>query len=216
MSNDQVSGKGISATGASAGDVALSADIFAVPVRQEMIHQAVRWQRAKARAGTHSTLTRSEMKGGKKKPWKQKGTGRARAGSSVSPLWVGGAVVHGPQPRDYEFRFPRASRLSALKSALSDKARSGDLIVADSFPATSGKTKSAVRFLEASGRFGQKVLLVTTLTESGAEEISRSMRNLQGVSVVDVAGLNVYDIVNAQCVMVSKQSLAVIEKRLTA
>jgi large subunit ribosomal protein L4 len=216
MGKVQVNGKGISATGAASGDVALNADIFAAPVLTEMIHQAVRWQRAKARAGTHATLTRSEMKGGAKKPWKQKGTGRARAGSSVSPLWVGGAVVHGPQPRDYEFRFPRASRLLALKSALADKVRAGELVVAEKFPSTAGKTKEAVKFLETAGRIGQKVLVVTTAAEAGADEVGRSMRNIQGVTVVDVAGLNVYDIVNAQCVVVSKQSLGGIEKRLTA
>jgi large subunit ribosomal protein L4 len=154
------------------------------------------------------------MKGGGKKPFKQKGTGNARAGSIISPLWVGGAVVHGPTPRSYEFRLSKKMRKGALQSALSSKAGNGDFLIVESIAGASGKTRDAVRLLKGLGVHGSKVLVVVPNEQSAdRDNLMRSMRNIAGVTVVPVAGVNVYDLVNCKNVVCVQEALGQLEAR---
>src|SRR4029453_17545943 len=132
-----------------AGEITLPAGVFDGPVRRHLLYEVVNMQRANRRAGTASTKTRAYVRGGGKKPWRQKGTGRARAGSTRSPIWVGGATIFGPQPRDYSYRLPASARRSALRSALAMKVRAGQLIVVDAIDIPDGKTKSLVQMMQA-------------------------------------------------------------------
>ena len=201
--------------GSEVGKASLAGHVFAVEANNNLMHETVRWQRAKKRSGTHATLTRGEMRGGGKKPWKQKGTGRARAGSIVSSLWVGGAVVFGPQPRDYEFRLSRRSRRTALVSALSEKVRANQFIVVDGLEQSDGKTKSFVALMNALEISGKKVLLVVASKEGKANESSlwRSARNVARVIPMAVAGVNVYDLLNSDFVVTCRAGIEALEAR---
>lgn len=202
--------------GSEVGKASLAGNVFAVEANNNLMQETVRWQRAKKRSGTHATLTRGEMRGGGKKPWKQKGTGRARAGSIVSSLWVGGAVVFGPQPRDYEFRLSRRSRRTALVSALSDKVRANQLFVVDGLEKTDGKTKSFVALLGALEILGKKVLVVIPSTEGKASStpLWKSARNVARVTPMAVEGVNVYDLLNSDVVVTCKSGIEALETRL--
>lgn len=215
MTSENTNAKIFDATGKEKGTVALAAKVFQAPIKAELVHGTVRWQRAKRRAGTHDVLTRSEIKGGAKKPFKQKGTGNARAGSTVSPLMVGGAVVHGPTPRSYEFRLSKKMRRGALQSALSAKAGSGKFAVLEGFAGSTGKTKDGVAFLKNVGVYGTKVLVVVPNEQSiDREKFALSLRNVKRVTVVPVAGVNVYDLVNAAQVVCVKDALTQLEARV--
>jgi large subunit ribosomal protein L4 len=215
MTSDTKNAKVFDASGKEKGTVALTSAVFQATIKRDLVHGAVRWQRAKKRAGTHDVLTRSEIKGGKKKPFKQKGTGNARAGSSVSPLWVGGAVVHGPTPRSYEFRLSKKMRKGALQSALSAKAGNGEFLVLEGIAGASGKTRDAVSLLKSLGLQGTKVLVVLPNEQSiDRENFMRSMRNIKGVTVVPVAGVNVYDLVNCRNVVCAQEALSQLESRV--
>jgi large subunit ribosomal protein L4 len=215
MASDVVSAKLYDATGKEKGVVPLSHSVFSAVVRVELVHGVVRWQRAKSRAGTHSVLTRSEIKGGAKKPFKQKGTGRARAGSSVSPLWVGGAVVHGPTPRSYEFRFSKKMRQGALASALTVKALNSSFSILEGFEGSTGKTKDAISLLSNVGVTNQKVLVVVPNEDSDTREMfSRGFKNLGTVKVLPAAGVNVYDLMNAEKVLCVRAALGELEMRV--
>lgn len=211
MTSETTSAKLFDGSGKEKGVVSLDASVFQGQIKAELVHGTVRWQRAKRRAGTHDVLTRSEMKGGGKKPFKQKGTGNARAGSIVSPIWVGGAVVHGPTPRSYEFRLSKKMRKGALQSALTAKAAEGAFSVIESMAQATGKTKDAVVMLRNAGFEGTKLLVIIPNEQS--EEKNRfvlGLRNIKCVTVVPVAGVNVYDIVNSShviCVQSAMQSL---------
>jgi large subunit ribosomal protein L4 len=211
------SAKSYDCRGKEVGVVELSPAVFAGPVKRELLHGVVRWQRARSRAGTHSVLTRSEMVGGKKKPFKQKGTGRARAGSSVSPIWVGGAVVHGPTPRSYEFSIPKKMRAAALRSALSTRGRTDSILVLDSLAEISGKTQQAVELLNSLGVAGKKVLVVVPNTQGDAcQKLVRALGNVQRVGVMPVQGVNVYDILNSDYLIIVKEALPELEARSIA
>lgn len=197
-------------SGGDAGTIDLSPEVFGAPVYAHLVHQVVRWQLAKRRAGTHDVLTRSEMKGGKKKPFKQKGTGRARAGSSVSPLWVGGAVVHGPTPRSYEFKVPKGIRRKALCSALTSKVKAERLIVIDDVTSKDGKTKGMAKLM-SSLKIDGSVLVI--LPENAGENTIRALGNLERVTSMPVEGINVYDVMKHKYVIVGKDSLKAIEAR---
>lgn len=215
MSSDVVSAKLVDGAGNEKGVVALSPDVFKGTVKTELVHTAVRWQRAKRRAGTHDVLTRSEIQGGKKKPFKQKGTGNARAGSSVSPLMVGGAVVHGPSPRSYEFRFSKKMRKAALASALVVKSAQSSLIVLESMDAATGKTKDAAKLLKSVGIGCAKVLvIVPNETTEARERFVVGLRNIPNATVVPVAGVNVYDLINNTHVLCVQTALAELEARV--
>ncbi len=214
MASKDVNAKVFDAAGKEKGVVSLAPAVFGTTVKAELVHGTVRWQRAKRRAGTHDVLTRSEIKGGKKKPFKQKGTGNARAGSSVSPLMVGGAVVHGPSPRSYEFRLSKKMRRGALSSALSAKTADEGLVVLEGMESATGKTRDASAMLKAMGLAKQKVLVIVPneATEQ-REKFSLGLRNIKGVTVTPSAGVNVYDLVNSSKVLCVRAALAELETR---
>ncbi len=188
-----------------AGDASLPAEVFGVTGYADLVQMTVRWQSAKRRAGTHSTLGRSDMKGGGKKPFGQKKTGNARAGSNISPLWRGGAILFGPKPRDYEFRHNKTARSLALRAALSDRANSGDLIVMSECGSLK-KTKDAVKALESIGvNSSTKSLLV--LSDSEYQTVSAAFRNIANVSVVRVSGVSVRGVVGHSKLVMTKDSL---------
>ena len=198
------------AAGKGVGKKAVPANVFGIDREDGLFHQVVRWQRAKKRAGTHAVKTRSEVAGGGTKPWRQKGTGRARAGSNSSPVWIGGGVAHGPKPRSYEFKLNRKQRKKALCSALSQRREAGALIVVDDFGLSEIKTKAAHEVLSAIGV--EKYSKAVVVTED--EKVSLSLRNIDGVSVLESEGLNVYDVLNSEYIVVVGKSLDSILERL--
>jgi len=181
--------------GKSLRSLELNQDVFGVEPNQQAVFDAILLQQAAMRQGTHSTKNRSEVRGGGRKPWRQKGTGRARQGSIRSPQWRGGGVVFGPTPRKYGFKLNRKVRGVALRSALSMKAQEESLLVLENLEFSEVKTKSFVALLE-NLNIERKVLFVVS-NEENVENAYLSMRNLKNVNIVDVEGLNVYDIVNA-------------------
>ena len=192
------------------GEISLNDEFFNVEMNAGLLHQAVVLQLASQRLGTHATKTRGLVRGGGRKPWRQKGTGRARAGSTRSPLWVGGGTVFGPHPRKYGFTMPRKQRRLALKCALSDKVASGDFIVLDDLQFDAPKTKSVVKML---GDFGiDAKSLIITLDEN--ENVERSARNIPGVKAINTTGLNVYDILNHTKLFITKAAIERIEEVL--
>jgi len=215
MASENVNAKVFDAAGKEKGTVALTSSVFNTTIKTELVHGTVRWQRAKRRAGTHDVLTRSEIKGGKKKPFKQKGTGNARAGSSVSPLMVGGAVVHGPTPRSYEFRLSKKMRKGALASALSAKTGEESFLVLESMDSATGKTRDAVKLLKSIGVEGEKVLVIIPNEASEQrEKFARGLQNIEKVAVVPSAGVNVYDLVNSAKVLCVRAALSELEARV--
>lgn len=215
MTSEVLSTKLYDASGKEKGSVKLPSNLVATVVKSELVHSAIRWQRAKRRAGTHDVLTRSEIKGGSKKPFKQKGTGNARAGSSVSPLMVGGAVVHGPTPRSYEFRLSKKMRKGALTSAFAVKAGQESMMVVEGMTGVTGKTKDAAVLLEKLGVSGQKIMVI--VPNEATEERNKfvlSFRNIPRVTVVPVAGVNVYDLINSNKVVCVSAALTELEARV--
>lgn len=199
--------------GKKVGALELNDSVFAVKPKPELVHEVVVWQLAKRRSGTHSTLTRSMMKGGGKKPFKQKGTGNARAGSILSPLWVGGAVTFGPHPRNYEKRMPARTKRQALCSVLSDKIKSEKLVILDSLK-SSGKTKDMVGALEKLGVRGKKALFILNADSNRQDPVQRSLRNITRVNLLSLNGINVYDVLNAEFVLATKETIKAIEGKL--
>ena len=205
------------------GDMELKDDIFGVEMNAGLVHQAVVMQMASWRLGTHATKTRGMVKGGGKKPWRQKGTGRARAGSRRSPVWVGGGTVFGPSPRDYSFRMPRKQRRLALKCALSDKVRNGEFVVLDDLAFDAPKTKQMVKLLQDFGVTG-KALFITPYNnktdKSDSEKakaekfknVDLSARNIPGVKAINTMGLNVYDILHHNRLFITKDAITRIEE----
>jgi len=192
------------------GEVELPEAIFAAKINIPLMHQVVLMQLAKRRRGTASTKTRHEVSGTTRKPWRQKGTGRARAGNNKSPLWVRGGAVFGPHPRDYSFRVPKKMRRLALKSALSAKLADGELLVVDHLGFEKPATRELARVLERMKLSG-RILIVD---ESRDENLYLSARNLPKVKVLPVAGLNVYDILAADRLMILQRALPAISARL--
>ncbi|MBM7865890.1 50S ribosomal protein L4 [Heliobacterium gestii] len=194
--------------GAQVGEIELSDEIFGIEPNEAVMHQAVVTQLAAWRSGTHKVKSRGEVSGGGKKPWRQKGTGRARAGTSRSPLWRGGAIIFGPQPRSYKVAMPKKARRLALKSALSDKVRSGNLIVVDALEMDAPKTKAIAGIMNKLN-VERKALLVTADID---ETVFKSARNIPGVSPVEAVGINVYDILNHDKLVITKNAVAKVEE----
>jgi len=194
------------------GEENLGEGIFEVPLDKEAVSMVVKWQLAKRRAGNACTKGRSDVSGGGKKPWKQKGTGRARAGTSRSPLLRGGGITFGPKPRGYAFGLPKRVRSSALKQVLSNKAGDEKFIVVDDFNFDAPKTKDFVKSLE-SFKLSGKVLVVDVDIEN--DNLYLSLRNLPGVNVLPTAGLNVYDIMNHDTILCTQKGLRSIEERFS-
>lgn len=191
------------------GRLELSDAIFGVPVKPHVMHEVVVYQQAKRRAGTAKTKGRSEIRGGGKKPWKQKGTGRARAGTSRSPIWRGGGTIHGPQPRDYDMRIPKKVRRLALKMALSQKVLDDSFKVLDAFKLERIKTRDFADLLD---RFELRKTLIV-LPEPD-EMIEKSARNIPNVKILRSEGLNVYDLLNYHAVILSRECVNRIEEAL--
>lgn len=189
--------------GKKVGQVDLHADVFAVKPNEAVVHQVVTAQRAGERSGTAATKTRGMVSGGGTKPWRQKGTGRARAGSIRSPLWTGGGVVFGPSPRDYGKRVPRKMRRLALRSALSSKAASGSLVVVDGFGLSEPSTKKAAETLSKLKVEGK----VGVLCSAEEAATGKSVRNLPWAKVFFSNELNVYDILDNDTLVITKPAL---------
>ncbi|WP_130866075.1 50S ribosomal protein L4, sunset domain variant [Acidipropionibacterium timonense] len=194
----------VNTKGKKAGSVDLPGEVFDVDMNIPLVHQVVVAQLAAARQGTHATKTRGDVSGGGKKPWRQKGTGRARQGSTRAPQWVGGGTVHGPQPRSYAQRTPKKMVAAALRSALSDRARDGRIVVLSSLvEGTTPSTKSAKAVL---GAVSDMSKLLVVLDRSDVTSWL-SVRNLPSVHVLSVDQLNTYDVVNARTVVFTKAAL---------
>jgi len=191
------------------GELDLKDDIFGVAVRGDVLHEVVTWQRACRRSGCACTKTRGEVRGGGRKPWRQKGTGRARAGSNRSPVWKGGGTTFGPRPRSYAYTLPKKVRRLALKMALSSKLTSGQLLVLEGYPFEAPKTKDFVAVLKT---FELNKALFVAPEENRALELSA--RNVPGVQVMLPVGLNVYDILKYDHLVLLSPALAAIEERL--
>jgi large subunit ribosomal protein L4 len=193
-------------TGKKVGSVDLPAEFFAGEVNIPVMHQVVTAQLAAARQGTHKTKTRGEVSGGGRKPWKQKGTGRARQGSTRSPQWIGGGVSHGRLPKDWSQRVNRKMRRSALRSALTDRLAGGNIIVVDRFAFDGPRTKDAVAALDALG-VGQNVLLVLADFDESAV---LSVRNLGAVHTLLVDQLNTHDVLLSDTVIIEEAAISLI------
>ena len=192
------------------GDLELSEQVFGAEIKPHLLHEVVVWQLAKRRAGTACAKTRGEVRGGGKKPWRQKGTGRARVGSRRTPLWRGGGVVHGPKPRDYSYNVPKKVRKAALRVALSGKLIEDKLVVIRGFGMEAIKTKA---FAEVLGRFETANALVVI---AGPDEIlEKSSRNLPKVKVLRAEGLNVYDILHHDRLFLLEPAVGPIEEALS-
>ncbi len=197
--------------GSPVGELELSDRIFGIEPNIHVMHSAVVAQQANARVGTHSTLGRSEVRGGGRKPWRQKGTGRARAGTIRSPLWRGGGIIFGPKPRDYRKNLPKKVKRLALCSALSSKVKENSLIVVDQMSFEMPKTKEMVKFLEAL-KVNKKALLVL---ESNDNNIQISARNIQGVITARADGLNIVDLLKHDVVIFTKAAVTRTEEVLS-
>ena len=204
MADKKLTAELYSADGTAKGEVELEPSIFGIEPNVAVMHQVVTAQLAGARRGTHSTKTRAEVRGGGAKPWRQKGLGRARHGSIRSPQWAGGGVAHGPKPRDYSQRTPKKMKRLALRSALSDRAASGNIKVVEDFDIWEApKTKKAVALLEAMNVTG-KVLL---LAEDHERIAIKSFRNLDHVIASNLGQANTYDVLWADTIVMSKGTL---------
>lgn len=193
------------------GQADLDSSVFEVEVKANLLHDVVVAQLAARRSGTHSTKGRHEVRGGGAKPWKQKGLGKARAGSIRSPIFRGGGVTFGPKPRDYSYNLTKKVKRAALKSALTLKAQEKALIVVDALPFDEPKTKAGVATLEAFGITGKKTLVVTHGVNLAVE---KSFRNIPSVNLLRSEGVNVYDLLNSEAVVMTKDALTAIQERL--
>lgn len=192
------------------GSMELSDHIFAAKQNESIVHQVVLSQLASRRRGTHSTKTRSDVRGGGRKPFKQKGTGRARAGTIRSPIWRGGGIIFGPHPREYDLQVPKKMRRQALTSVLTNLVSENRFIVVDSIEIDEIKTKKAVERIK-NIKVGTPLLI---LHGGGVDKFVRSVRNLQDVKTLYVDGLNCYDLLNCETVVCTKDAAEAIEKRL--
>lgn len=199
----------LDAAGERSGSRELPAELFESPINVPLMHQVVVAGLAGIRSGTHSTKTRGEVAGGGRKPWRQKGTGRARQGSIRSPQWAGGGVAHGPVPRDHSMRINKKMRKGALRSALTDTLQSGKLAVIQDLSFEAPKTKQAAELLRALDLDGKILVILREPTETGAVELS--FRNLPNVKIAYAGGLGVYDLLRADRVLFTAGALDAIQ-----
>lgn len=190
------------------GDIELNDEIFAVEISEHAVYEAVRNTLANRRQGTQSAKTRAEVRGGGRKPWRQKGTGRARQGSIRSPQWRGGGVVFAPKPRDYSYAIPRKVKRLALKSVLTSKVQEEEILVLDALKLEAISTKKAVEVLK-NIKANKKALVVV---EERDLNVYRSFRNIEGVKVAIANNINVYDIINADSLVITKGAVEVVEE----
>ncbi|RUM36633.1 MAG: 50S ribosomal protein L4 [Desulfobulbus sp.] len=190
-------------------EVEVKDELFGVDVNTGVLHDVVCMQRANRRSGNASTKTRGELRGGGAKPWRQKGTGRARSGTKNSPIWRGGGTVFGPRPRDYSYKLPKKVRRLALRMALSARLSEGNMVIVDKFEMAAPKTKEFIGVMQ---NFDFSNCLV--VTEKDDANVQLSARNAVGYKVLPVAGLNVYDILKYPKLMLMQSSLEQLEARL--
>ena len=195
-------------SGKKVSDVELSDAVFGITPNEKVMHAAVVNFLANQRQGTQSTKTRAEVSGGGRKPWRQKGTGHARQGSTRSPQWTHGGVALGPKPRDYSYTLNKKVKRLAIKSALSDKAANGNLIIVDSLVMDEYKTKTVANLLTAVGAEGKSLVATAELQE----KLVKSAANIAGVKTAVATALNVYDILNAGKLVMTKAALALVEE----
>jgi large subunit ribosomal protein L4 len=199
----------LDASGSKTGSRDLPASLFEATVSVSLMHQVVIAGLAGIRSGTHSTKTRGEVRGGGKKPWRQKGTGRARQGSIRSPQWVGGGIAHGPQPHGHEMRVNKKMKRGALRSALTDALTSGKLSVVQDLAFDAPKTKTAAEVLDTLELGGKVLLVLPSPSDSGAVE--KSFRNIRGVRVAYARSLGVYEVIGADHLVITESALDVVE-----
>lgn len=195
--------------GSQVGDLELNDDIFGIEVNEHLLHQAVVNTQASMRRGTHATKTRAMVRGGGRKPWRQKGTGRARVGSSRNPIWTKGGVAFGPHPRTYGFKMPRKSRRLALKSALTVKLNNENLIILDELTMVEPKTKEMVQVLNSLNA-PEALVVIGSIDEN----VIKSVRNIPGVTPVLATGINVYNILSHKKLVMTKEAVAKVEEVL--
>jgi large subunit ribosomal protein L4 len=198
-------------TGNQTGQIEVSDAVFGAPVNKPLMHQALVRQLSNARLGTHKTKSRGEVRGGGRKPWKQKGTGRARQGSTRASQWVGGGVAFGPTPRTYVKAMPKKMHRAALRSALSVKAEAGQIVVLDGLNLSEAKTKHAVTLFKALGVDAQNVLFVVA---DRTDNVDRSVRNLPTVKLLQPTYLNVRDLLGYDVLVMAKDAVEVVESWL--
>jgi len=196
--------------GEDVGEVSLRDNIFNTKVNKYLVHQVVKRYLANRRRGTSSTKNRSEVRGGGAKPWKQKGTGRARAGTNCSPIWVGGGIVFGSTPRDYSFSLPKKMKVAALKSALSDKLENKEIIIIDKLSIKENKTSKMIEILKNLQAF-KKPLIIIEKEDNG---IAQAVRNIKGAKVLPVSKINSYDLISQEKIIITKKALKSIEEVL--
>lgn len=197
-------------TGTQVGDIELAETIFGIEPNGPVLHQAVVMQQASLRQGTHSTKGRSEVRGGGRKPWKQKGTGRARQGSIRSPQWVGGGVVFGPTPRSYSFSLNKKVRRLAIKSALSSKVKAEEIIVLDDLNLATPKTKEMISILASLSATGKALVVTADYNET----VALSARNIPGVKFIEADGVNVLDVLKHDKLIITKGAVEKVEEVL--
>lgn len=195
--------------GSQVGEIALNDQIFGVKVNKALLHEAVTMQLASRRLGTAAAKNRSAVRGGGRKPYRQKGTGQARQGSRRSPIWTGGGIVFGPSPRSYQYNMPKKARRTAIKSALSAKVEAGEIIVLDNFNLAEPKTKLMANIL--TNIKAVKPLIVTAEPEA---MVIKSARNIPGTMIMVTEGLNVYDILAHDNLVITKDAVSKVEEAL--
>ncbi|WIF95592.1 50S ribosomal protein L4 [Caminicella sporogenes] len=198
----------LNVSGQRVGEIELNDGIFGIEVNEHVLYEAVKNYLANQRQGTQSAKTRAEVRGGGRKPWRQKGTGRARQGSIRAPQWIGGGVVFAPKPRDYSYKLPKKVKRLAMKSALSSKVKNDEIIVLDELTMNVPKTKDMVNILKNINA-SKKVLIVLAAKD---ENVIKSARNIKGVKTTLVNTLNVYDILNHDTFVVTKEAVQKIEE----
>ncbi|MCK5515525.1 MAG: 50S ribosomal protein L4 [Desulfobulbaceae bacterium] len=191
------------------GEIEVNDTIFGVEVNTSVLHDVVRMQRANRRSGNASTKTRGEVRGGGAKPWRQKGTGRARAGTNNSPIWRGGGTTFGPKPRDYSYQLPKKVKRLALRMAISARMDEGNLVIVDQMTMETPRTKEFVNIMK---NFDYADCLI--VTDQQDTNIQLSARNAVGYKILPVAGLNVFDILKYSKLMLLQSSLEKLEARL--
>ncbi len=191
--------------------IELDEKVFNSEIRENLVQNVVVWQLAKRRSGTASTKTRSEVRGGGKKPWRQKGSGRARAGTNRSPVWTGGGTVFGPKPRSYEFSLNKKARKAALRSVLTSKFKDNQLTVVDKIELEAPKTKLFLETVKALGLEDDKTLFITPEKD---ETLCRSSKNLFRVLVLPAEGMNVYDLLRFERLVLLQAAIPTIHERL--
>ncbi len=195
-------------SGDQVGEIELNDDIFGIEINENAMYEVVKNQLANKRQGTQSTKTRGEVRGGGRKPWRQKGTGRARVGSSRSPLWIGGGVSFAPKPRDYSYRLPKKIRKLAMKSALTSKVNNDEIIVLDGLNISAPKTKEMINIL-SNLNADKKALIVM---DERDDTVIKSARNIPGVKTTSVNTLNVYDILKYDKFIITKDAVQKVEE----